>query len=102
MYTSSNLVTAPVADKAKCEANSEANDPRTETLRRALQNALDYGAEPYVARASGVCLGSVRKQIEGSQRLAASTLRAVLLLRAPDEQAELVSLWLGIPLRHEP
>lgn len=93
---------APIAGPvtANCEANS--NDPHTELLRRALQSSLTYGSEAFLARRSGVCMASTAKQIEGSQRLSAPLVRTALLLHSPDEIAELLSLWLGVPLRHEP
>ena len=78
------------------------NDTRTEELRRALQGSLTYGGEPWLARESGVCISSVRHQVEGEQRLSAPLLRAALRLRSPEEQAELLSLWLGTPLEHRP
>jgi hypothetical protein len=97
-----NVAPAVEDGKANCPADCATNDPRTETLRRALQSSLTYGSEAFLARRSGVCMGSTAKQIEGSQRLSAPLLRAALLLHSPDEIAELLSLWLGVPLRHEP
>lgn len=95
---------APLAPDGEenCTGNCAVNDARTEQLRRALQVGLDYGAEPWLARESGVCIASVRKAVAGEHRLPASVLRAALRLRSPQEQADLLSLWLGIPLRHEP
>jgi hypothetical protein len=97
-----NVALAEPTDKANCRADCGANDPHTERLRIALQRTLDYGAEPYLARTSAVCIGSVRKQVEGSQRMSGPVIRAALLLHSPDEMAELISLWLGLPLRHQP
>ncbi len=95
---------APLVDagKVNCEGECAVNDAHTERLRRVLQSSMTYGSEAFLARHSGVCLHSAEKQIEGSQRMSAPLLRSRLLLESPDEVAELVSLWLGLPLRHQP
>ena len=94
-----NLGPLPDVREENCEGK---NDLRTEALRRALQLGLVYGAEPFLSRTSGVCLSSVRHQVEGEQRLSAPLLRSALLLVSPDETAELLSMWLGLPLSHRP
>lgn len=95
MSTSPNLASVPAVVQAKCMADCGVNDPATETLRRALQCSLSYGSEAWIARASGVCLASTAKQIEGSQRLSAPVVRAALLLRSAEERDALIGLWLG-------
>lgn len=94
-----NMRPLQLSCEGKCSGK---NDARTEELRRALQGSLTYGGEPWLARESGVCISSVRHQVEGEQRLSAPLLRAALRLRSPEEQAALLSLWLGLPLEHRP
>ena len=94
-----NLGPLPDVREENCEGK---NDLRTEELRRALQGSLTYGSEAWLARESGMCLSSVQKAVEGQQRLPAGLVRAALRLRSPEEQAALVSLWLGVPLVHQP
>ena len=86
MSTAPNLAPVLAAGKANCAADCEPNDPATETLRRALQASLSYGSEAWISRASGVCLASTAKHIEGTQRLSGPVIRAALLLRSPEER----------------
>lgn len=95
MSTFSTVAPLPADGKANCEADCQPNDPATETLRRALQASLSYGSEAWISRASGVCLASTQKQIEGTQRLSAPVVRAALLLRSPEERDALLGLWIG-------
>lgn len=74
------------------------NDSHTEELRRAIQVSLSYGSEPWLSQDSGVCMTTTRKAIEGECRLPASLVRSALRLRSPEDQAALLSLWLGIDL----
>ncbi len=81
------------------EENSvEKNDVHTDELRRALQTGLSYGSAAWLAQESGVCISTTRKAIEGECRLPASLVRSALRLRSPEDQAALLSLWLGIDL----
>ena len=91
---------APV--EANCAERCGANDARTEEVRRLIQSSLSYGSEAWLSRESGVCLATTRKAIEGECRLPASLLRAALRMKSPDEQAALLSIWLGVPLGHRP
>ncbi len=98
-----NLAPALVPREGKCSEDCEGkNDRRTDALRRALLYHMTYGSEPYLSRVSGVCISSVRKQAEGEHRMSAPLLRSMLLLAPPDEAAELLSVWLGLPLAHRP
>ena len=103
MSMASNVGHALAAVTGHCAGKCTGeNDPRTQEALRALRPETGPGSYGWLARESGVCVKSVGNAVRGEQRLPASLMRALLRLRSPEEQAEIVSLWLGIPLEHRP
>ena len=93
-----NVGPGPAPREDKCVGDCRGkNDFVTDAVRRVVQNALPYGAEPWIAEASGVCIASVRHQIAGDQRLSVPVLRAALTVVPAGVADAVFSLLRGRP-----